>query len=130
MKSAYYQCKMARAASLGSDSTSVDFDKNGGKTKPVQFNSISSLDCIGDTEVLRTFCGTRMSSNNITVNQNISMSYDPATMKCIVCESGHNILNKGQGDSPPHSYSVTKILFLLSVVSRAVSQSLGLRTVA
>jgi hypothetical protein len=101
MKSAYYQCKMARAASLGSDSTSVDFDKNGGKTKPVQFNSISSLDCIGDTEVLRTFCGTRMSSNNITVNQNISMSYDPATMKCIICESGHNILNKGQGDSPP-----------------------------
>ncbi len=101
MKSAYYQCKMARAASLGSDSTSVDFDKNGGKTKPVQFNSISSLDCIGDTEVLRTFCGTRMSSNNITVNQNISMSYDPTTMKCIVCESGHNILNTGQGDSPP-----------------------------
>jgi hypothetical protein len=35
MKSAYYQCKMARAASLGSDSTSVDFDTNGGKTKPV-----------------------------------------------------------------------------------------------
>jgi hypothetical protein len=103
MKSAYYQCKMARAASLGSDSTSVDFDTNGGKTKPVQFNSISSLDCIGDTEVLRTFCGTRMSSNNITVNQNISLSYYPATMKCIVCESGHNILNKGQGDSPPHT---------------------------
>jgi len=101
MKSAYYQCKMARAASLGNDSTSVDFDTNGGKAKPVQFNSISSLDCIGDTEVLRTFCGTRMSSNNITVNQNISLSYDPATMKCIVCESGHNILNKGQGDSPP-----------------------------
>jgi hypothetical protein len=101
MKSAYYQCKMARAASLGSDSTSVDFDTNGGKTKPVQFNSISSLDAIGDTEVLRTFCGTRMSSNNITVNQNISLSYDPATMKCIVCESGHNILNTGQGDSPP-----------------------------
>jgi hypothetical protein len=102
MKSAYYQCKMARAASLGSNSTSVDFDKEGDKTKPVQFNLISSLDAIGDTEVLRTFCGTRMSSNNITVNQNISFSYDPATMKCIVCESGHNVLNTGQGDSPPH----------------------------
>jgi hypothetical protein len=42
-----------------------------------------------------------MSSNNTTVNQNISMSYDPATLKCIVCESGHNILSTGQGDAPP-----------------------------
>jgi hypothetical protein len=101
MSSAYYQCKMARAASMCIDSTSVDFDNSGGNTKQVQFNSISSLDCIGDTEVLRTFRGTRMSSNNITVNQNISMNYDPATLKCIVCESGHNILNTGQGDAPP-----------------------------
>jgi hypothetical protein len=101
MSSAYYQCKMARAASMCIDSTSVDFDNSGGNKKQVQFNSISSLDCIGDTEVLRTFRGTRMSSNNITVNQNISMSYDPATLKCIVSESGHNILNTGQGDAPP-----------------------------
>jgi hypothetical protein len=103
MSSAYYQCKMARAASMCIDSTSVDFDNSGGDTKQVQFNAISSLDCIGDTEVMRTFRGTRMSSNNITVNQNISMSYDPATLKCIVCESGHNILSTGQGDAPPHS---------------------------
>jgi hypothetical protein len=103
MSSAYYQCKMARAASMCIDSTSIDFDNSGGDTKQVQFNSISSLDCIGDTEVMRTFRGTRMSSNNITVKQNISMSYDPATLKCIVCESGHNILSTGQGDAPPHS---------------------------
>ena len=62
MSSEYHQCKAARAASLSFTTVTVDFDENSGKTDTVKFNSLSSLDCLGDKEVLKTFRGTRMYS--------------------------------------------------------------------
>ncbi len=100
--SAYLQCKAARAASLFQhEVTSVDISEESVKSDTTSIFAIGSLNCTGDTEVLRTFRGTRMSSNNLTVNQNISFSYDPATLLCVICEKPHNILATGEGGAPP-----------------------------
>jgi hypothetical protein len=101
MSSEYHQCKAARAASLSFTTVTVDFDENSGKTDTVKFNSLSSLDCLGDKEVLQTFRGTRMYSNNNAVNQNISLSFDPSTLSCMSCKNEHNILSKGEHDGTP-----------------------------
>jgi hypothetical protein len=94
----YLLCKAARAASLSFTTVTVEFDENSGKTDTVKFNSLSSLDCLGDKEVLKTFRGTRMYSNNNAVNQNISLSFDPSTLSCMSCKNEHNILSKGEHD--------------------------------
>jgi hypothetical protein len=101
MSSAYYQCKAARAASFSHTCTNVESGPNSGSEKTVNFNSISSLNCTGDTEVLKTFRGTRMQNNHGTENQNISFSFDPATLQCISCENEHSILKTGEGGAPP-----------------------------
>jgi hypothetical protein len=101
MSSAYYQCKAARAASFSHTCTNVESGPNSGSEKTVSFSSISSLNCTGDTEVLKTFRGTRMQNNHGTENQNISFSFDPATLQCISCEIEHSILKTGEGGAPP-----------------------------
>jgi hypothetical protein len=83
MSSEYHQCKAARATSLSFQTTAVNFDENIGKNDTVKFSPLSSLDCVGDTEILKTFRGTRMNSNNRAVNQNVSLSFDPSTLSCI-----------------------------------------------
>jgi hypothetical protein len=79
----------------------VNFDENIGKIDTVKFSPLSSLDCMGDTEILKTFCGTRMNSNNRAVNQNVSLSFDPSTLSCMSCVKPHNILSKGELDGTP-----------------------------
>jgi len=83
--SLYHQCKTARAASLAYTCTNVEVGKETGSSKTVNFSSIGSLNCMGDSEVLNTFRGSRLTSNNVDVNQNISLSFDPATLTCISC---------------------------------------------
>jgi hypothetical protein len=100
--SAYQQCKSARAAAMFNHTViTADMSQEAGCRASTNIYPVGSLNCVGDTEVLRTFRGTRMSSNNVTVNQNISLSYDPATLQCIVCEKPHSILATGEGGAPP-----------------------------
>jgi hypothetical protein len=42
-----------------------------------------------------------MQNNHGTENQNISFSFDPATLQCISCEIEHSILKTGEGGAPP-----------------------------
>jgi hypothetical protein len=63
MPSTYYQNKSARAALQSHSVKCVDFSEDTGTVKSVNFKSVSSLDCIGDTEVLKTFRGTRANSS-------------------------------------------------------------------
>jgi hypothetical protein len=87
MSSAYHQYKEACAASRLYNVTSVEVGETIGEAKPVNMSSKSSLDCLGDTEVLRTFRGT--------------LSYDTRTMICVVCSTLHGVLSTGQGGAPP-----------------------------
>jgi len=99
---AYQQCKSARAAAMFNHTvTNANISPESGSSTNTNIYPVGSFNCTGDTEVLRTFRGTRMSSNNITVNQNISLSYDPATLLCIICEKPHSILATGEGGAPP-----------------------------
>jgi hypothetical protein len=101
MSSLYHQCKTARVASMTQMCTSVEVGKEIGTEKQIGFNPVGSFNCIGDTEILRTFRGSRLTSNNTDVNQNISLSFDPATLICVVCEKPHPILRTGEGGAPP-----------------------------
>ncbi len=101
MSSLYHQCKTARFASMTQMCTSVEVGKDIGTEKQIGFNPVGSFNCIGDTEILRTFRGSRLTSNNTDVNQNISLSFDPATLVCVVCEKPHPILRTGEGGAPP-----------------------------
>jgi hypothetical protein len=49
----------------------------------------------GETEITETFHGARMMRSGQTVNECVSMSFDPLTLNCVVCKSGHSILNNG-----------------------------------
>jgi hypothetical protein len=101
MSSLYHQCKTARVASMTQMCTSVEIGKEIGTEKQIGFNPVGSFNCIGDTEILRTFRGSRLTSNNIDVNRNISLSFDPATLVCVASEKQHPILQTGEGGAPP-----------------------------
>jgi hypothetical protein len=99
MPSTYYQNKSARAALQSHNVKCVDFGDETGMVKLVSFKSVSPLDCLGDTEVLKTFHGTRANSSGGAAHQSISFSFDPATLTCISCKSPHKIFDTGKKDS-------------------------------
>jgi hypothetical protein len=101
MPSTYYQCKSARDASRTYSTVDVSIGPSAGVCENVKYSSVGSLDCLGDTEILKTFRGSRITANGKTVNQTISASFDPSNLKCTVCSSAHYILAKGPDDSPP-----------------------------
>ncbi len=100
MPSTYYQCKAARAALRTYSTVDVSIGPEAGVSDISKYSSVGSLDCQGDTEILKTFRGSRITANGTTVNQNISVSFDPANLKCVVCSNAHYILAKGPEDSP------------------------------
>jgi len=99
MPSTYYQNKSARAALQSHNVKCVDFGEETGTSKSVSFKSVSSLDCLGDTEVLKTFRSTRATSSGGAAHQSISFSFDPATLTCISCNAPHKIFDTGKKDS-------------------------------
>jgi hypothetical protein len=50
---------------------------------------------VGDTEVEKTFHGARICKGNKTVNECVSMSFDPRNYVCIGCKVHHKIGEKG-----------------------------------
>jgi hypothetical protein len=101
MSSTYYQCKAARAALRNYATVDVSIGPEAGVSEIAKFSSVGSLDCHGDTEILKTFRGSRITAGGTTVNQNISATFDPSNLKCVVCTNAHYILSKGPEDSPP-----------------------------
>jgi len=63
-----------------------------GKVRTVQLDRIGSLALSTDPLLSKTFRGSRISSGEKVVNQNISLSFDPLTLICTVCSKPHNIL--------------------------------------
>jgi hypothetical protein len=101
MPSTYYQCKSARHASRNYPTVDVSIGPSAGVCENEKHSSVGSLDCLGDTEILKTFRGSRITANGNTVNQSISASFDPSNLKCVICSSPHYVLAKGPEDSPP-----------------------------
>ena len=88
----YVQCKASRTAGLRCHATDTSLGHTAGKTTVLVKDRVGSLDLAGDTDFGSTFRGSRVSSNGNLVNQNISVSFDPATLKCTSCASQHSIL--------------------------------------
>jgi hypothetical protein len=101
MPSTYYQCKSARHALRNYPTVDVSIGPSAGVSENVKHSSVGSFECHGDTEILKTFRGSRITANGQTVNQSISASFDPSNLKCVVCSNSHYVLAKGPDDSPP-----------------------------
>jgi hypothetical protein len=54
------------------------------------------MDRRGDKEVGETFHGARINKGVNTVNQGVSLSFDPTTLRCIACTKEHNIISAQQ----------------------------------
>jgi hypothetical protein len=92
MDATYVQCRAARMSSHKDLLISVSQDESFGKTVIVQSASIGSFEDHGN--LTTTFLGSRMMRGNVTVNQSISASFDPAKLTCISCENEHCIIGK------------------------------------
>ncbi len=83
----YQQCKNARRMSFVDRLISVTNDGTFGTivTSPAQ--QIGHLTDHGGLE--HTFHGSRIQKGNCTVNQSISLSFDPTNMSCLSCTTEH-----------------------------------------
>jgi hypothetical protein len=92
MDAVYYQCNAIRNSCRKETLTSVSSDSSYGKTVTIQSPSIGTF---SDHEgISRTFHGSRIMKGNVSVNESISCSFDPATMTCLSCSTEHSIVSK------------------------------------
>jgi hypothetical protein len=89
--SVYKQCSTARSVTSNIAITEFRDGKCTTGTEPTP--KIGSLDWEGDLSVLKTFHGGRVTKNGRTVNDCISVSFDPRNLQCLCCDSPHHILN-------------------------------------
>ena len=87
------QCSGARKAAGRAESASITMDENFGKRFRSDPETVGTLNPPGDQVILKTFHGARVSRGNTVVNQVVSMSFDPATLKCLCCSTQHKIFS-------------------------------------
>ena len=87
----YYRCRAARDPSFSDKAVEISCGINLGCVLGGEVNRIGSFDGQG-TAINTCFVGSGIMKGNVEVNQNISLTFDPPTMRCIACESRHRIL--------------------------------------
>jgi len=63
-----------------------------GTTTQLTESRVGALELPGDEWLSKTYRGSRVTSNGIIVNQNITSTFDPATLTCLTCTVPHNII--------------------------------------
>jgi len=63
-----------------------------GTTGAIQHERVGSLAFGGDSNLSKTFRGSRISTGEKACNQNISISFDPLTLICTCCALPHSIV--------------------------------------
>jgi hypothetical protein len=88
----YHQCKKARRSAFTDRLVSVSSDGTFGSS----FMTISpSVGNMTDHDGLTTtFHGSRIREGQVTVNQSVSMTFDPNKMTCVICTNEHAIVGK------------------------------------
>jgi hypothetical protein len=90
----YKQCSISRSAA---NTMSVTEIRSGNSTTSVHATPhIGSLNWEGDSLVLKTFHGGRISKNGRVTNECISASFDPRNLLCLGCDTPHHILSKNK----------------------------------
>jgi hypothetical protein len=87
------QCSNARTSGTTLSVTDIANGECTFTSRPVF--KIGSLDWHGDTDTLKTFFGGRVNKNGRTVNECISLSFDPRNLFCIGCATPHHIWRGG-----------------------------------
>jgi hypothetical protein len=88
----YLQCRTARRTGHNDKLVSITGDSTFGSCVSSQSPHIGNLpDHAGLNE---TFHGSRVREGSDTVNQSISVSFDPSKLVCVTCKTGHQILGK------------------------------------
>jgi hypothetical protein len=88
----YFQCRSARTAGYKDTLVSVSQDESFGKKLTVQSPIIGTFE---DHENLAgTFHGSRITMGNTTINQSVSMSFDPSKLNCFSCGNEHAVITK------------------------------------
>ncbi len=90
----FHQCVTERIAATKVEATSLATDATFGKSMVLETDQVGSLNPPGDSDVLSTFHGARAKKNDLTVNQAISLSIDPLSMKCLACTRPHDVIRK------------------------------------
>ena len=88
----YHRCKSARNAALNVNSTDCTAGTSLGSNSTLTSNRVGSLESVDDLGLSKTFRGSRVTSNGEIVNQNMTSTFDPATLTCLVCSNPHNII--------------------------------------
>ena len=89
----FSRCKAARNAKLQHKSTFCGLGQNAGVEKMRRHLRIGNLEDGLDAGLALTFRGSRIGTKESIVNESISISFDPATLTCLVCEKPHNIID-------------------------------------
>jgi hypothetical protein len=88
----YLQCRTARRTSHNDTLVSIAGDSSFGSCVSSQSPVIGNLP--DHTGLNATFHGSRIREGSDTVNQSISVSFDPGKLLCVSCNGGHSILGK------------------------------------
>ncbi len=87
----YHRCKKARRSAFTDRLVSVSGDGTFGSSVTTTSIPIGHLTDHGGLS--KTFHGSRIREGNATVNQTISLSFDPNKMTCVSCETEHAIIS-------------------------------------
>jgi hypothetical protein len=90
---AHHQCSTARKATMRTNGVSfvLSAAMPFGTTATVDAGRVGALDGT-DGSVLRTYHGARAIRDGGTINQSISLSFDPSNLMCLSCETEHPII--------------------------------------
>ena len=93
----YHQCKVARRGRVCKEVFDISVERVGTKFN-VNPDHLSSFDQQFENAVENCFIGTR---NNPTCKQNISCTFDPRDLSCVVCSDSHSALVSREGGKTP-----------------------------
>jgi len=88
----YQQCRSVRTAELCKTTYSTSAGKDLSTSGMVRQERVGSLDSPGDPTLTKTFRGSRIMAYGKLVNQNLSATFDPQTLECLVCDKPHHIV--------------------------------------
>ena len=88
----HHQCSAARRAALRVEAISISADATFGTTVTAEPELVGTLNPPGDVGVLRTYHGARSTRAGQTINQSISVSFDPSSLICFTCPTEHKVI--------------------------------------
>jgi hypothetical protein len=90
----YQQCSKARTA--GTKISITEFSGGNCTVLATALPTIGSLDSPDSDNDTKTFHGGRVNKNGRTVNECITISFDPRNLHCVSCEKPHHILGSNK----------------------------------